>query len=101
MTSIKQRAVRDTILTAAVRVAVVRGYRHMTRAEIAAEAGCSEAQVSAVLGTMVQLRRACLGAAIANEVLPVIAQGLAAGDPRARRAPREIQELAAASLVQA
>ena len=99
MSSLKQRAVRDTILSAAVRVAVVRGYRHMTRAEVAAEAQCSEAQVSAILGTMTALRRACMGAAIANEVLPVIAQGLAAGDARARGAPLRLREAAAQAIV--
>lgn len=90
---------RDDILAAAVRLSVTRGYLRVTREDIALAAGCSPALVSNCLGTMVQLRRAIMGAAIANEVLPVIAQGLAAKDKRAQKVPMELQQAALATLV--
>lgn len=90
---------RDDILSAAVRLSATKGYLHVTRDDIALAAGCSPALVSNCLGTMVQLRRAIMGAAIANEVLPVIAQGLAAKDKRAQKVSVELQKHALATLV--
>lgn len=82
-----RRARHDSILAAAVRLAEIKGYTKVTRDDIALAAGCSPALVSEVLGTMVALRRQIQRAAIANEVVPVIAQGLAARDPHALKAP--------------
>lgn len=94
-----RRARHDSILAAAVRLAETKGYTKVTRDDIALAAGCSPALVSEMFGTMVCLRRACMRAAIANEVLAVVAQGLAARDPHAMKAPLALRELAAASLV--
>lgn len=85
---------RAEVLAAALRVAEVRGYRQMTRDEIATEAHCSPALVTAMLGTMTALRRHVLRAAVAGEVLPVIAQGLAARDAHAMRASDKLRRLA-------
>jgi AcrR family transcriptional regulator len=72
---------REGLLDAALTVAQAVGYRKMTRSEIALAAGCSEGQVSHLLGTMVQLRRQVVRAAVKRQHLPVIAQALVDRDP--------------------
>lgn len=89
---------RQTILSAALRVAADRGYLRATRDDIALAAGCSPALVSHWLGTMKQTQRAIMGEALRVQNLRVIAQGLAHGDRRARNAPLLVREAAAASL---
>ena len=93
-----RRARHDEILAAAVRVSITVGYNRITRDDIALAAGCSPALVSEIFGTMTCMRRAMQRAAVANHVLPVIAQGLALRDPHALRAPAELRAAAAASL---
>jgi hypothetical protein len=94
-----RRARHDEILAAAVRLACDVGYTHVTRDAIALAAGCSPALVSEMFGTMCATRRVIMRAAVANHVLPVIAQGLALRDPHALRAPAELRVLAAESLI--
>jgi AcrR family transcriptional regulator len=89
---------RQTILSAALRVATDLGYLRATRDDIALAAGCSPALVSHYLGTMKQTQRAIMGEALRVCNLRVIAQGLAHGDRRARNAPLLVREAAAASL---
>jgi AcrR family transcriptional regulator len=93
-----RRARHDEILAAAVRLSVTTGYTRVTRNDIALAAGCSPALVSEMFGTVVCLRRDIMRAAVANHVLPVIAQGLALRDPHALRAPAELRVLAAESI---
>jgi AcrR family transcriptional regulator len=93
-----RRARHDDILAAALRVSVTVGYNRITRDDIALAAGCSPALVSEMFGTMTCMRRALMRAAVANAVLPVIAQGLALRDPHALRAPAELRAAAAASI---
>lgn len=95
-----RRARHDEILAAALRLACDVGYTHVTRDDIALAAGCSPALVSEIFGTMVSLRRAMIRAAIANEVLAVVAQGLALRDPHALRAPQELREMAARDMLE-
>lgn len=97
-TRMSRRARHDDIMAAALRVATDVGYNRITRDDIALAAGCSPALISEIFGTMVCLRRAMVRAAVANHVLPVVAQALALRDPHALRAPAELRELAAASL---
>lgn len=97
-TRMTRRARHDTILAAALRLAVVTGYTKVTRDDIALAAGCSPALVSEIFGTMPATRRSLMRAAVAGRVLPVIAQGLALRDPHALRAPAELRALAAASI---
>jgi AcrR family transcriptional regulator len=93
-----RRARHDDILAAALRVSVTVGYNRITRDDIALAAGCSPALVSEMFGTMTCMRRSLMRAAVANAVLPVIAQGLALRDPHALRAPAELRAAAAASI---
>jgi hypothetical protein len=98
-TRLTRRARRDEIMAAALRVATLIGYNKMTREDIALAARCSPAQVSELFGTMCALRRSTQRAAVANHVLPVIAQGLALRDPHALRAPAELRAVAAAGAL--
>jgi AcrR family transcriptional regulator len=87
------------ILSAALEVARTAGYRNASRESIAAMAGCSPALVSKYYGTMNQLQRAIMSAAIARHDLPILAQGLAAGDSKARAAPPDLKESAVRGLL--
>lgn len=100
-TRMTRRARHDEIMAAALRLACDIGYTHVTRDDIALAVGCSPAVVSEFFGTMVSLRRSIQRAAVANHVLPVIAQGLALRDPHALRAPAELRAVAAGSIVYA
>lgn len=75
------------------------GYTRVTRDEVAAHAQCSPALVSHYLGTMPDLRRDVMRAAVKRGILPVIAQGLAAKDRHALKASEELKKAALATLV--
>jgi len=77
---------REDILRAALELARVVGYQQVTRDALAAASNTSAGLISSRFGTMVQLRRAIMSAAVAQGDRVVLAQGLAAGDPKARAA---------------
>ena len=77
---------RDALMAAALTVARREGYRQMSREAIATECKCSPALISKYFGTMPQLRRSVMRAAVVRGDHAVIAQGLAAGDPNAHEA---------------
>ncbi len=77
-------------------VAIDTGYHKMTRDHIADAAGCSVGLVSKYFGTMVKLKRSVMRAAVNQEVLEIVAEGLATGDKCARKAPQELKEKAVA-----
>jgi AcrR family transcriptional regulator len=89
------------ILTAALRLATAKGYLRITRDEIATTAACATGLVSYHFGTMTCLRRDVMRAAVRERNLPVLAQGLVAGDPHARRAPDEMKCAALAAVATA
>jgi hypothetical protein len=87
------------LLDVAVREAKKHGLANLKRVQVATAAGVSEALVSARLGTMINLRRAVMRQAVANGDLRIVAEGLASRDPIAMKAPAELRERAAASMV--
>lgn len=89
---------RQQILDAALNVAENIGYRHLTREQVATNAGCAESLVSAYFGTMEKFRRTIMRAAVKNESLPIIAQGLVAGDKHAKKADPQLRNKAMASM---
>lgn len=89
---------KQQILDAAVKLAETKGYSHVTRDNIAACAECAPALISNYFGTMISLRRDIMRAAIRMRSLPVIAQGLAARDPHAQKAPDELKQAALDSI---
>jgi AcrR family transcriptional regulator len=85
---------RDQILTAALREAEQCGYMRITRQQVAEAAGCANGLVSVYFGTMTQLRRAVIRAAINRRNLKVVLQGIVADDPHAIKAPQELKQAA-------
>ena len=99
MKRMQPTARKAEILSAALTVAGEVGYRHVSRDAIAARADCSPGLVSAYFGTMPALRRAVMSAAIARRDLTVLAQGLAAGDSKAKAAPEALKRAAVKALL--
>lgn len=91
---------KDQIMAAALSVAKAAGYQNVTRERIADSAACSPASVSNYFGTMTQMKRAIMRAAVNQKVLPIIAQGLAAKDPQALKAPEDTKRAALSQLAQ-
>lgn len=86
------------ILAAALADARKRGYMQVTLLSVADAAECSRGLVIHYFATMQQLRRAVMRAAIANRDLPIVAQGLAARDAQALKAPEDLRKAALASI---
>lgn len=90
---------KQQILDAALLVAQSPGgWARLTRGAVANEAECAQGLISNYFGTMIAFRRAIMRAAISAENLSVIAQGLAAGDACAKKAPDELKQKALNSL---
>lgn len=82
---------REQILRAAVGMAKDTGFQKITRDGVAVRAGVAMGLVTRYFGTMGQLRRAVMRSAVKNGVIPVIAEGLAIGDPHAKKAGPELR----------
>ena len=89
----------DALMSAALRVAARKGYNVMSRADIADEAGCSPGLIPQYFGTMPQLRRKVMRAAVTRKDMTVLAQGLAAGDPHAKAAGHDDKRNALEALL--
>lgn len=96
--TISKNATKERLTAVALKLAASSGWRTLTREKIAEKAGVSTGIVSYRFGTMNELRRTVMRAAIAQEVLPVVAEGLALGDRFAKAAPPELRQRAVASL---
>lgn len=92
------RKTKSETLAAALTVAERDGFGRMSRAAVAAAAGCSNAMVSYYFSTMAQLKRDVMRAAVRQERLPIVAEGLATGNVYAARAPAELKQKALATL---
>ena len=93
---------KQEILNAAIKVAGrPGGWGKLTRDAVAKEAACSEGLVSKYFGTMIAFRRSIMRAAIQARNLAVVAQGLAAGDTNAQKAPPELKAAAVETLTHA
>ena len=89
----------NQILDAAIRVAERTGYRSLKREDVAAEAGVSQGLVSFYFLFIELLRMEVLTAAIERGVLPIVAEGLVAGEPVAQQACADLKARAAVSLL--
>ena len=83
------------LIDVALRLAAADGWRALTRERIAVAAGVSPALVSARLGTMDQMRRSVMRAAVKQRVVAVVAEGLALRDKHAMAADESLRALAA------
>jgi len=89
---------RAELLDVALNLAKRKGYLNLTRDGLALAAKCSQGLVTKRFGTMEKLRKEVMRAAVARGVLEVVAQGIAAKDPVAMRAPSELKAQAAGTL---
>lgn len=86
------------VLDAAVKLAQSRGYRTITRQQVADEAQVAVGSVNNAFGTMDGLRDAVMAAAVDRGLHVIIAQGLADRHPAAVAAPTQLRQEALASL---
>lgn len=86
------------VLDAALRLAGQRGYRNITRQQVADEAQVAVGSVNNAFGTMDGLRDAVMAAAVERSLPEIVAQGLADRHPAALNASAELRGAALASL---
>jgi AcrR family transcriptional regulator len=89
---------KAAILDAAVTAAKKHGFARLRLVHIAEQAECSNALVVSHYGTMAQMRRAVMRAAIKQQILSIIAEGIATRDPIACKVSDELQRKALATL---
>ena len=85
---------RNQILNVAIELAKKSGYSSISRNDVADNAGVSMSLINRYFKTMPQLRRAVMRAAVVNEVLEIIAQGLVNKDAHALKASDELKSRA-------
>ncbi len=83
---------KEHILAVAVELAKTTGYTKITRDGIAEAAGVSFGLVTKYFGTMNQLKVAVVRSAVKQGIPEIVAQGLANGDERARKAPDTLKQ---------
>lgn len=81
-TRLKPEARKEDVLAVALTLAAKVGYPNTTRAMLADACGLSGAALNYHFGTMAQLRRAVVRAAVKAENLEVIAQAILSGDEK-------------------
>lgn len=89
---------RAQILEIALKLAALNGYQQVTRDAVGQAIGIAPSLISHLFGTMPDFRRDIMRAAVRGRNLAVVAQGLAAGDAHARKAPQDLIDQALASL---
>lgn len=91
-------AMKGKILAAAVTLASTEGLAALTRDGVAHAAGVSNGSVNFYYQTMAYLTARVMRQAVAQQLLSVIAEGIAARHPVACGAPRELRRRAMAHL---
>lgn len=91
----------ERILNAAIELAEADGYQWITRDRVAERAGVSTGTVSNTFGSIVELKRAVLRAAIERRNLRIVGQGLADEHPIVMGAPEALRRETAAYLANA
>jgi DNA-binding transcriptional regulator YbjK len=89
---------KEQLLDVAIDLAVEENYAKITRDSVAERAGVSMGLVTKYFGTMNQLKTEVMRAAVKRGIPSIIAQGLATGDSRAKKAAPELKEKAIALL---
>jgi AcrR family transcriptional regulator len=89
---------KASVLEAAIVAAQKHTFAGLRLSHIAEQDECSNATVIQYFKTMTQMRRAVMRAAIKRRLLPLIAQGVAIGDPTASKADTELKKAALASM---
>ena len=90
---------KQQIMAAAMQVATRIGYKDIKRSDVAKAAEVTNSLVSRYWVTMPQLQRAIMRNAVSTQQLAIIAQGLAARDKNALKAPKKLQQEALQQLI--
>jgi AcrR family transcriptional regulator len=90
----------DHILGVALEMAREGHYLRVKRDDIAERAGVAAGSVSRYFGTMKQLQRAMMRAAVTHGVVEVVAQGILEHDPQALKAPEALRARARDHMIQ-
>lgn len=90
---------KEAIAEVALQLAGATHYQQVQRKHVAEALGVTPPAITYHFGTMQQLRRAVMRAAIAAENLGVIAQGLVSKDEHAKKAPEALRRRALESLI--
>lgn len=90
---------KEAILSAAMQLANLKGYKRITRAEIAAKADVAPGLVSYHFKDMKGMRDAMVERAVQSENLKVLGQALADAHPVARKAPETLRKAAVLKMV--
>lgn len=85
---------RVAILDAMIPLAMIHGYRNVTRDQVAHATGISGSAVQYHFGTVESLRVALLRYAVQNECLLIIAQAVVAGEPGVTEWPASLRRAA-------
>lgn len=93
-TNMKKDELRSKILDAAIVIAETQGFLAIRRDGVAIKAGVSMGQINHAFGTLCQLKRSLMRAAVQREVLSVIAFGIVTGDKEALKASDELKQKA-------
>jgi len=86
------------MISAALLEAEENGFTNLTRRSIASRCDVAEPLINHDLGTLPQLKRTIMRAAVRQRVLKIIAEGLAIRDPHALNADPELKQKAIASI---
>lgn len=85
---------KQLILDAAIVMAVEHGYGRFTREHVAAQAGVGGSLINKYFTTMAKLKRAVMGAAIKDETLSIIREGIVLRDSRAMQVDEALKRRA-------
>ena len=96
---IRREEYRAKVLAAAMSIAREKGYRHITRNDLAARAGVGAGTVNLYFKTMNELRDEVLRQAVAGSEFKIISQGLAAAHPITAVLPASVKMQALSSCV--
>lgn len=89
----------DQILAAGADLSAADSYLNLTRGAVAKRCGVSASLVSHYFGDVQSLREAVMFYAVDRSILPVVLQGLVAGDEIAINAPEALKSAAVNALV--
>jgi AcrR family transcriptional regulator len=87
------------VLDAAIQCAEEDGWHYVTREKVAQLAGVATGTVNNTLGNVTEMKDAVMNEAVKRGLLPIVADGLAYGNPIARGAPEELKKKVAEYLI--
>jgi AcrR family transcriptional regulator len=83
---------KEQILNTAINLAIEKGYRHLTRRDIAKRMQCASALINHYFDTIENLRRIVLATALEREILPIIAENFVSLGQETAKIPDELKQ---------